>query len=247
MQRDLIVMNDFNLTILDFDGPLDLLLHLIKESKMNIYDLKIEEITKQYIDYINSMKKLNIDVASEYLVMASDLAYIKSKMLINEGIDKDEDTLDGSINSEEELKQRLLEYQMYKDLTSDFKELESKRGEVLTKIPESLNEYKEDIKLNTNTTLDDLVNAFNHFLDRQKYNKKLDTKITQRELSVAKRSSEIKAMLEKHKRLDFFELFDIVNKPYVVVTFLSVLDMAKNNLINIKQDNNFDNIIIEMK
>jgi segregation and condensation protein A len=80
MQRDLIVMNDFNLTILDFDGPLDLLLHLIKESKMNIYDLKIEEITKQYIDYINSMKKLNIDVASEYLVMASDLAYIKSKM-----------------------------------------------------------------------------------------------------------------------------------------------------------------------
>lgn len=239
-------MNNFKLTIEDFSGPLDLLLHLIKESKMNIYDLKINEITKQYIEFINHMEKLNIDVASEYLVMASTLIHLKSKMLINEK-DEEETPNDEGITTEEELKRRLIEYNQYKELTNNFKILENKRQEVYTKVPESLNEFRENIKLNTDTTLDDLLNAFEEFLKRQKYLKPLDTKITEKELSVTKRSKEIKSILKKKKRMNFFELFEVVNKPYVVVTFLSILEMTKNKEISISQGKNFDNILIEMK
>ena len=239
-------MNNFKLSIEDFSGPLDLLLHLIKESKMNIYDLKINEITKQYIDFINHMEKLNIDVASEYLVMASTLIHLKSKMLINEK-DEEETVNDEEITTEEELKRRLIEYNQYKELTNSFKILENKRQEVYTKVPESLNEFRENIKLNTDTTLDDLLNAFEEFLKRQKYLKPLDTKVTEKELSVTKRSKEIKSILKKKKKMNFFELFEVVNKPYVVVTFLSILEMAKNNEISINQGKNFDNILIEMK
>ena len=101
-----------NLLIGDFEGPLDLLLHLIKKSKMEIFDIEISKITEEYINYINSMAELNLDIASEYLVMASELVEMKSKKLlpINEEKEEEED-----INPEEELKKRLIEYKKYKE------------------------------------------------------------------------------------------------------------------------------------
>lgn len=237
-----------NFSINDFNGPLDLLLHLVRESKMDIYEVPIEEITNQYIDFIHKMETLNIDIASEYLVMASELTYLKSKRLLNiKDSDEEENQLEFKIGTEEELRQRLIEYERYKEITENFRELEEKRGEYYTKIPESLNEYKENVKLNTDVTLEDLMEAFNHFLERKKFEKPLSTKITGRELSVTKRTSEIRTLLSKHKSVNFFDLFDEVSKPYLVVTFLSVLEMTKNNEINIKQDKNFGNIIIEAR
>jgi segregation and condensation protein A len=242
------VNNLFNFTINDFNGPLDLLLHLVKESKMDIYEVSIEEITSQYISIINEMEKLNIDVASEYLVVASELVHLKSKMLLNIKDKEEEPDEEGlGISNEEELRSRLIEYQKYKELTEEFKEMENKRSLVHTKIPESLNEYREEVKLNTDTTLDDLMEAFNNFLERQKYMKPLSTKVTAREISVDARSKEIRSILEKHKRVDFFDLFGEGNRPYLVVTFLSILEMTKNKEINIKQEKNFSNIIIEAK
>ena len=180
---------NFNFSINDFSGPLDLLLHLVKESKMDIYEVPIEQITNQYIEFINKMEKMNIDIASEYLLLASELTYLKSKRLLNIKEAEDEgDQLEFKIGTEEELRQRLIEYQRYKEITDNFKELEERRSEVYTKIPESLLEYKEDVKLNTDTTLEDLMAAFNHFLERQKFMKPLSTKITKRELSVTKRT-----------------------------------------------------------
>lgn len=239
-------MDNFKLTINDFEGPLDLLLHLVKESKMDIYDLQIEKITKQYIDFIESMKNLDIDIASEYLVMATSLVHIKSKMLVNIKDEEEEETQE-EITTKEELERRLIEYEEYKRLSEDFKELESKRQEVFTKLPESLSEYREEIELNTDTTLDDLIKAFEDFLSRQKFTKPLDTKITTRELSITRRSKEIRNIIKYKKKVDFFELFEEITKPYIVVTFLSILEMAKTGEINIKQDKNFDNIIIEAK
>ena len=239
---------NFNFSINDFSGPLDLLLHLVKESKMDIYEVPIEQITNQYIDFINKMEKMNIDIASEYLLLASELTYLKSKRLLNIKEAEDEgDQLEFKIGTEEELRQRLIEYQRYKEITDNFKELEERRSEVYTKIPESLLEYKEDVKLNTDTTLEDLMAAFNHFLERQKFMKPLSTKITKRELSVTKRTHEIRDILAKHRRVDFFDLFEEANKPYLVVTFLSVLEMTKNSEISIKQDKNFGNITIESR
>ena len=114
-------------------------------------------------------------------------------------------------------------------------------------MPESLSEYRKDITLSSDISLVDLVNAFNSFLERQKYMRPLSTKVTNRELSVTKRTSEIRSLLTKHKRIDFFDLFEELNKPFVVVTFLSVLEMAKNSEIDIKQEKNFSNIFIESR
>lgn len=236
----------FEANINDFSGPLDLLLHLVRESKMDIYEVPIEEITKEYIDYIHKLESMNIDIASEYLVMASELTYIKSKKLLNiKDEEEDANQLEFKIGTEEELRNRLIEYQKYKEITEKFTELEEKRSEVHTKLPEALSEYRSEVELNTDVTLDDLTNAFIEFLNRAKYMKPLNTKVTSRELSVQKRTSEIRILLNKYKRVAFFDLFDCISKPYLVVTFLSVLEMAKNKEINISQEKNFDSITIE--
>ncbi len=235
-------------TIDDFSGPLDLLLHLVKESKMDIYEVPIEQITEEYVSFIESMEELNIDVASEYLVLASELIHLKSKMLLNiKDSEEEGDQLEFKIGTEEELRHRLMEYKKYKEVSEDFKILESKRHEVYTKVPESLEEYRNAVELNTDTTLEDLMKAFNEFLERQKYLKPLSTKITKREMSVEKRTFEIRNILKERKKVDFFELFPIVNREYIVVTFLSILEMTKNKEVNIKQESNFSNIIIEAK
>lgn len=232
----------YNFSINDFEGPLDLLLHLIKINKMEIESINIESITSQYLEFIDKMKNESIDVASEYLVMASELIHIKSKALINI---KDEENDEYEINSEEELKQRLLEYEQIKNITNTFKNLEDNRGKVYTKIPTNLSEYKKDIPLDTNITLDDLIKAFEEFLNREKLKKPINTKITKKELSVNDRIKSIRTLLDKKTKIKFIDLFDNYTKPYIVVTFLSILEMTKNEEIKINQENNFGEIILE--
>lgn len=233
-----------NILINDFEGPLDLLLHLIKKSKMDIYDIKIEEITKQYISFIEQMEELNLDIASEYLVMASELVEIKSRMLLPKKI-VEEDTYEE--NPEEELRKRLLEYKKYKESTPIFKNLEEKRKKYYTKLPERVEEVSEEKIINNGeVTLSDLIKAFENVLQRQKYSKPINTKITKKELSVKERVYKIRKVLKEKKKVEFSELFDNFTKPYVVVTFLSILEMAKNSELIIKQSMNFDKIYLEL-
>ena len=233
-----------NFCINDFEGPLDLLLHLIRSSKMDIYDINIESITRQYLEFINNNKDLSMDDSSEYLVMAAELIHLKSKLLLNKDDDEDEES-EYEFNSEEDLRMRLLEYEKIKGLTDSFKELEDKRSEFYTKLPSDLSEYKKEEVLNYGENdLDDLINAFELFLSRQKLNKPLNTKIMKKELIAAR---EPKSPIKEKRKCHFEELFEEFTKPYVVVTFLSILEMAKNNEILIKQDNNFGEISIEMK
>ncbi len=236
---------EYALNIDSFQGPLDLLLHLIKESKMDIFDLKIEEITKQYLDYIEKMDELNLNIASSYLVMSAELLEIKSKMLLPKHNDDDNEE---EADPREELVNRLIEYQRYKDLTSTFKDLEYERKKIFTKVPENIREYVEDDKVinGGEVTLDDLMMAFQKFLDRQKFNQPLNTKVTSKELTVEHRRRSIRKILSIKKRVNFMELFDIMNREYVVVTFLAILEMAKENELIIRQENNFDDIICEV-
>ena len=237
---------NYIVTIDNFDGPLDLLLHLIKKMDIDIYDISIEEITKQYLDYINSMKELNLDIASEYLVMASELIEMKSSMLLPKNdIVEDEYEED----PKERLIKRLIEYKRYKELVPDFKELEQLRKEEFTKEPDSLDEFKketEDVILE-DLKLEDLINAFSEFLKRKELEKPLNTKITKKEYSVKKRNKEIKKILEEKKKNSFEELFDVMTKDYVVVTFLSILDLARKQSLVIKQENNFNKIYLKIK
>ncbi|MGM9834555.1 MAG: segregation/condensation protein A [Bacilli bacterium] len=235
----------YNFCINDFEGPLDLLLHLVKESKMDIYEVNIKDIIDQYVDFIHHLEDNNIDVASEYLVMSAELIHLKSRMLINKKEQTDENA-DFSIVSEEDLRNKLLEYEKYKKVTEDFKELEEKRNEVYTRLPDNLKEFMDVSPLKKGSvTLADLMNAILLFQERQKLVKPLNTKITKRELSVEERTNDIRTILKSRKKVNFIELFEIATKEYIIVTFLSILEMSKNNEIEIIQENNFSPIMIE--
>ena len=233
---------NYDFKINQFEGPLDLLLHLIKINEMDIMDIQIEEITKQYVEYIRLQEKLNIEVASEYLVMASELIEIKSKMLLpNERIDEDEEEID----PREELVQSLLEYEAYKKLSHLLEEKGENRSLIYTKLPENINNFAEDVDISNEGEIDDLINAFKLFLDRKSKNKPLKTRVTVKEISVSSRCLEIRSILKKNKKVSFFDLFSVDSKEYVVATFLAILEMCKNKELIIKQDNNFSDIIVE--
>ncbi len=234
-----------NFKINEFEGPLDLLLHLIKENKMDIMNIEIEKITEQYISYLNEQEKMNLEIASEYLVMASELIELKSKLLLPNP--KVEETEEEQIDPREELVNRLLEYQAYKEITKVLKEKEELRKEIYTKSPENIKNYiEEDTKLSSDITLDDLVEAFKKYLERKKESRPLKTKVTTNEISVSSRRLEIKSILKKKPKVSFFELFPVLNKEYIVATFLAILEMAKNKELKITQDKNFDDIICEV-
>lgn len=231
----------------DFEGPLDLLLHLVKQSKMNIYDINLFDLIKEYLDFINEMQELNIDVASEYLSMASELVHLKSKMLVNKNDDNEEDTDDEfNIKSEEDLRNKLLEYENIKNITSQFKNLESKRNEIYTRLPENLKEYyeKEEIPKGLYDA-DILYKAFLEVEKKLKLLKPLDTTITKKEISVEERTKEIKEILRLRGKVDFYSLFSINTREYIVITFLTILTMSKNKELKIIQEDNFSPIIVE--
>lgn len=233
---------NYDFKINEFEGPLDLLLHLIKINEMNIMDIQIEEITKQYVEYLESQEKLNIEIASEYLVMASELIEIKSKMLLpNERMDEEEEEVD----PREELIQSLLEYEAYKKLSHVLEEKGENRSLIYTKLPENINNYVDDVDISNEGEIEDLINAFKLFLDRKSMNKPLKTRVTIKEISVSSRCLEIKNILKKKKKVSFFDLFSDDSKEYVVATFLAILEMCKNRELTIKQDNNFSDIIVE--
>lgn len=237
---------DYKFVINDFEGPLDLLLHLIKTSEMSIYDIKIEKITKQYLDFINSMENMNLSIASEYLVMASELIEIKSRMLLPNKKDMDEDEYEE--DPRENLINRLIEYKKYKDMIDTFKVLEEERQDIFTKEPINLSKYRtEEVTNDGGLSLDDLLNALNNFLKRKEDEKPISTKITKKEISVKDRTVQIRNILSKKKKVSFYDLFEVKTKEYVVVTFLSILEMAKYGEINIVQEGNFDNIVVNLK
>ncbi len=235
-------MNKF--LIGDFEGPLDLLLHLVKSSKMEISDIKLVDITEQYINFLKEMEEMNLDIASEYLVTASELIEMKSRYLLPKP--SKEETDDYVSDPEEELKQRLLEYEKYKNSVESFRNLESKRSNYYTKMPERREIYTEEkLENNGSVTAYDLLEALKQLLERREYSKPLNTKITKKELSVKDRVAKIRNVLKNNKCVEFTFLFEELTKEYVVVTFLSILEMAKNKEIVLKQDSNFGTILLE--
>lgn len=234
---------DIKVTIDNFDGPLDLLLHLIKQNDIEITDINIADITEQYLEYIEAQEKMNLNVASEYLVMAASLIEMKSNSLLprrkNEEISEEEE------DPKEALIRRLIEYKRYKDMTEEFKEMECERNKIYTKEPEDLRKFADtEYKYEGEVTMDDFLLAMQNFLNRKEKEKPLKTKVTKKELSINKRNYEIRNILKKRKKVEFHELFDVYNKEYIVVTFLSILDLAKKQELNIKQENNFSKIYL---
>lgn len=235
----------YKVTIENFDGPLDLLLHLIKEQDIDIYDIKIEEITKQYLDFIHAMKELNLSVASEYLVMASELIEMKSKMLLPKKKDLEEDEYEE--DPRDVLIERLLAYKQYKEVTSEFKNLEMTRKLVFTKEPVNLSYYAKEQENKEGLGISDLIEAFNALMKKKELDKPIATKITKKELSVTEKVNRIRNILKNRKKINFEEIFEVATKEEVIISFLSILEMVKKDEIILKQDNNFNQIVISLK
>ena len=234
-----------NLSINDFEGPLDLLLHLVRTAKMDIYTIDTKYIIDEYLKFINTLDKNDLDNASEYLVMASELIHLKSRLLLNLGSDEEEEN-EYAINSEKKKKNKLLEYERYQSITNTFKELEEKRGEYFTKVPENLRDYiDKKQELDGNMDPDLLKLALIELQKRMNYQKPLNTRITRREISVEERKTYIRDILNVRKKINFLDLFEDYSKDMIVATFLSILDMCKNKEVALSQKANFGDILIE--
>ena len=232
---------EYEVKINEFEGPLDLLLHLIKKENISIFDISIEQIIKQYLDYINKMNEENLDITSEYLVMATELIELKSKMLLPNKTEEIEEEIEEATN---DLINRLLEYDKYKNMTEELRNLESIMSKIYTRESEELLNYTNNDDIDYGIDLDDLVNAFQKFLKYKEMTKPLNTKIEKKEYSVDERCLEIRDKIKIKGNLKFEDLFEVITKEYVVVTFLAILSMAKKQEISINQDKNFNNITI---
>ena len=228
----------------EFEGPLDLLLHLVKQSNVDIYKINISKITDQYMEYISKLDEININNSSEYLVMAATLMEIKSKSLIPK--DEDDLVVEEEEDPREVLIERLVEYQKYKEITKNFKELELDRRNIYTKAPMKIsNNYK--ITNDSGITVNDLMEALVNFQIRKDMEKPIITKVTSKEYSVVKRKKDIKNYLKNNGKAKFTDLFFEHNKSFIVVTFMSILEMANEDDIILNQDSNFGDIYIELR
>ncbi|WNS77610.1 segregation/condensation protein A [Bacillus sp. DTU_2020_1000418_1_SI_GHA_SEK_038] len=241
----------YNVKIDAFEGPLDLLLHLIHRLEIDIYDIPVAEITEQYLLYIHTMQELQLDVASEYLVMAATLLAIKSKMLLpkhDEELFDDELSIQQEENPMDELVEKLIEYRKYKEVAVELKEMEQERGLMFTKPPSDLSDYVKEVqteKTDLNVSLYDMLGAFQKLLRRQKLQKPVTTKISRQEIPIEKRMAEILDDLKGIKgRKSFNDLFTVSDREHIVVTFLAVLELIKRKEIHIEQEKNFSEIFL---
>ncbi len=232
----------YNIKLPVFEGPLDLLLHLIRENKVDIYDIPISLITSQYLEYIEIMKELNLEIAGEFLVMAATLIHIKSKMLLppEEKDEAGEEAADPRL----ELVQRLLEYGAYKDAASILREREEESLLVFSREPADEEEAAEDSSEPSlfDVNIFDLLGAFRKMLDSAPPEVRT---ITRETLTVKDRMFMIVDLLENTESIRFEELFsDSATRTRLIVTFLALLELLRLGLARAYQEKEFGNIWI---
>lgn len=235
----------------DFEGPFDLLLHLIKKNQMSIYNVKIFEITNQYLNYLNEMKEMDLEITSEFIVVAATLIEIKSKHLLPKSKKEDENEED----EEKNLLEKLIVYKKIKSVSAFFRDRYISTGEVYGKKPEIIEEKKEDnsnIDLFKNTNLIELFNIYNNLLEIYN-NKQNRNNVIQKKIFVDKYKIEDKLEFIKNKLMNenvstFSEITkDCECKLECVVTFLALLEMIKQRMVKVYQSDNFMNILIERR
>ncbi len=242
---------EYKIVLETFEGPLDLLLHLIEKAKVDIYDIPISDITDQYMLYLDNMKELDLEIASEFIVMASTLLEIKSKMLLpaknntNDNIQMEMEETDPRA----ELVRRLIEYKKYKKVAEEFKIQELNQNKVFYKPKEEFAYTKEDVELE-NLDLDELVKVLNKVLSKK--NKKVKPinidEIQREEVTLEECIKKIKYELEIKNKILFSELFDEnSNRTEIIGIFISILELIKSKYLKVRQEKNFSDIVIIKK
>ena len=228
----------------NFEGPLDLLCHLIDKNKMNIYDIQISKITDQYIEYLKEQEKLNLEIASEFLVMASTLLYLKSKNLLPKQEEEEEEL------TEEELIRRIIEYKKFKEISKVFKENYEIYANRIFKGQEEIALPKRKLEKDYDNAI--IPNIYQKLVERNSVkinqNAKNIEKIALVEnYTVASKVKEMFKVLIKQKRFVFNKLFSISkhNKQEVVTAFSGLLELSRRNKVETKQEELFGDITVE--
>tara|TARA_B110000116_G_scaffold172869_1_gene149497 strand:- start:263 stop:1054 length:792 start_codon:yes stop_codon:yes gene_type:complete len=221
-----------------FEGPLDLLLHLIKEQKMDIYDIPILEITRQYLSYLDVISELNLETAGEYLIIAAELAKIKSKMLLPAPDTEEDELTSAGEDPRAELMRRLLEYQRYKEAAFELRQKEYDQQQLFTRSGDVVLDKSEG-ELMIEANVFDLLTAFQKVLKEKSFKNNYEIKITT--LSVSDRIGDILEILNTSESVTFDSLFTTLNtKQEVIVTFLAILELMRMQLIRSQQARPFD-------
>lgn len=234
-----------------FEGPLDLLLHLIEKNKIDIYDIPIVEITEQYMEYIRQMQEENLNIMSEFMVMAATLLDIKCKMLLPKEVTEEGEEKD----PREELVQQLLEYKMYKYMSYELRDRMADASRCVYReesMPKEVLEYRPPVDIQEligDLTLAKLQNIFNSIIKRQE--NKVDPirskfgKIEKEEVSLEDKMSDLELYARTHRYFSFRGLLEKQSsKIQVIVTFLAILELMKTGVITIEQEHLFDDIQI---
>lgn len=231
----------YQVRIENFEGPLDLLLHLIKKNEINIYDIPIHLIAQQYLAYLEAMNDLNLNVAGEFLVMAATLLQIKSKMLlpVEEAV---EDEAEGP-DPREELVRRLLEYKTYKEAARQLDTQERMWREIYSRLPSPPEDMEEDDQMLDNVGLFDLVDALQGILNRNPGQKLIE--IIPDNLTVRDRMNVILETLEGQESVSFVSLFEAsCHRMVIIVTFLALLELIRLRTARVFQAENFGPILV---
>ena len=240
-----------NVKLQVFEGPLDLLLHLIDKNKVNIYDIPIVMITEQYMEYVNSMDKEDLDVVSEFLVMAATLLDIKSRMLLPQEVNEEGEVEDPRA----ELVEKLLEYKLFKYMSYELKDKQvdaEKSFYTEATVPPEVEAYKPPMDMDElvgDTTLAMLNSIFQDVMKRQE--EKIDPirskfgKIEKEKVSMADKALEVKEFISKHRVFSFRQmLINNNSKESVIVTFLVMLELIKTGIVQVSQDSTCSDISI---
>lgn len=236
----------YELRLDNFEGPLDLLCYLIDKNKMDIYKVSISDITEQYIQYLKSQEELNLEIASEFLVMASTLLLIKSKGLLPKEEEEEEEI------TEEELLRRIIEYKKYKEISKVFKERIQLFSKRLYKMPDKVELPKQEIE--KEFTMNDIVEKYKKLIEKNE-NKKNENSINIEKIavydsfSVADKVKDIFRELVRKPKFVFNKLFSLKEKPKaeVVTAFSSVLELSRRNKIIAEQEETFGDIVISKR
>ena len=236
--------NKYSVKIDNFEGPLDLLCHLIDKNKMDIYDIKISDIADQYISYLNAMEELNLEIASEFLVMASTLLYLKSKNLLPNEVEDEKEL------TEEELLRRIIEYKKYKEITKAFKDMLEKNENKVFKNPELIELPKQ--KLEPTYTKEQIIEVYQNIVTAN------EEKINENAKNIEKIAivdtytveSKVKVMFKeliRKKKFIFNKLFSLnkCNNQEVVTAFTGLLELSRRSKVTTSQEKLFGDITVE--
>lgn len=238
--------NKYEIKIDNFEGPLDLLCHLIEKNKLDIFEVKISDITDQYLDYINEMEQMNLEVTSEFVVMASTLLYLKSKTLLPKESEDEEEL------TEEQLLQRIIEYKKYKEISKKLKEMYEVYSKIVFKLPDEIQLPKQQLEKDYDKSI--IPEIYEKIVNKNKVRINKNAQNIQKiaitdTYTVGSKVKDMYRELIRHKKFVFNKMFSVKkhNKNEVVTAFTGLLEMSRRNKVLTEQEELFGDITVVKK